>query len=383
MMMQGLHFMGDVPFRAVHIHGLVRDEKGQKMSKTKGNVVDPLALIDKFGADALRVALLASTAHGRDIKFGESRVEGYRNFTTKLWNAARFAEMNGMTTDPGFDPRTAKLTVNRWIIGETAKAAATTTSALEAYRFNDASLGLYHFVWANFCDWYIELAKPVLTGDNEDAKAETQATLGWALEHILHLIHPLAPFVSEALWEKLYENRGGMLIEASWPELDATALVDEAASAELDWLIRVVSGIRAARNEVNVPAGAKLRLEVLGADETTRARLATHDDAIRRLARLEGITTTDSPPAKSLQLVEGEATYALPVGDVIDLDAERKRLGREIEKLHGEADKLKAKLGNTSFLERAPEEVVEEQRERLAETEATAARLNAALKRIA
>jgi len=383
MMMQGLHFMRDVPFRAVHIHGLVRDEKGQKMSKTKGNVVDPLALIDKFGADALRFALLASTAHGRDIKFGESRVEGYRNFTTKLWNAARFAELNGMTTDPAFDPRTARLTVNRWIIGETAKAAASTTAALEAYRFNDAALGLYHFVWANFCDWYIELAKPVLGGDDAAAEAETQATLGWVLQHILHLIHPLAPFVSEALWEKLYGTRGGMLIEAVWPALDATSLVGDAASAELDWLIRVVSGIRAARNEVNVPAGAKLRLEVLGADETTRQRLISHDDAIRRLARLESITTTDSPPAKSLQLVEGDATYALPVGDVIDLEAERKRLGREIEKLHGEAGKLKAKLGNSSFLERAPEEVVEEQRERLAETEATAARLTAALARIA
>ena len=382
MMMQGLHLMGDVPFKAVHIHGLVRDEKGQKMSKTKGNVVDPLALIDTFGADALRVALLASTAHGRDIKFGESRVEGYRNFTTKLWNAARFAELNGMTTDPAFDPRTAKLTVNRWIIGETAKAANATTAALEAYRFNDAALGLYHFVWANFCDWYIELAKPVLLGDDQAAKAETQATLGWVLERIIHLIHPMAPFVSEALWEKLYDTRAGMLIEAAWPEL-ATPHVDEAAIAELDWLIRVVSGIRAARNEVNVPAAAKLRLEALGADETTRQRLATHDEAIRRLARLESIKTTDSPPAKSLQLVEGEATYALPVGDVIDLDAERKRLGREIEKLHGEAGKLKAKLGNKSFLERAPEEVVEEQRERLAETEATAARLTAALARIA
>ena len=383
MMMQGLHFMGDVPFEAVHIHGLVRDEKGQKMSKTKGNVIDPLAMIDKFGADAVRFALLASTAHGRDIKFGESRVEGYRNFVTKLWNAARFAELNGMTTDAAFDPKTAELTVNRWIIAATAEAAAATTTALEAYRFNDAALGLYHFVWANFCDWYIELAKPVLLGDDEAAKAETQATLGWVLERILHLIHPLAPFVSEALWANVFAARGGMLIEALWPELDTRALVDEAASAEIDWLIRVVSGIRAAKNEVNVPAGAKLRLEVLGAGETTRARLATHDDAIRRLARLERITTTDSPPPKSLQLVEGEATYALPVGDVIDLEAERKRLGREIEKLHGEAGKLKAKLANKSFLERAPEAVVEEQRERLAEAEATAARLSAALKRIA
>jgi valyl-tRNA synthetase len=383
MMMQGLHFMGEVPFEAVHIHGLVRDEKGQKMSKTKGNVVDPLALIDKFGADALRFGLLASTAHGRDIKFGESRVEGYRNFVTKLWNAARFAELNGMTRDPAFDPKRASLTVNRWIIGETAKAAAATTTALEAYRFNDAALGLYHFVWADFCDWYIELVKPVLLGDDAMAKAETQATLGWVLAQILHLIHPLAPFVSEALWQDLFAAPGGMLIEAAWPELDTGTLVDEAASAELGWLIRVVSGIRAARNEVNVPAAAKLRLEVQGAGEVTKARLLGHDEAIRRLARLETITMAASPPPKSLQLVEGEATFALPVGDVVDLEVEKKRLNREIDKLEGEAGKLKGKLGNKAFLERAPETVVEEQRERLAEAEATAARLAAALARIA
>jgi valyl-tRNA synthetase len=383
MMMQSLHFMGDVPFKAVHIHGLVRDEKGQKMSKTKGNVVDPLALIDKYGADALRVALLASTAHGRDIKFGEARVEGYRNFTTKLWNAARFAELNGVLLDPGFAPDGASLTVNRWIIGETARAAATTTEAIEAYRFNDAALGLYHFVWNSVCDWYIELAKPVLAGEDDAARRETQQTLGWVLAQALHLLHPLAPFVSEALWRDLFGAPGGMLIAAAWPALDPQTLVDAEASAEIDWLIRLVSGIRAGRNEINVPAAAKLRLMVQGAGATTTARLATHDEAIRRLARIEAIVTSQSPPPKSLQLVEGEATYALPVGDVIDLDAERKRLGREIEKLSGEAGKLKAKLGNAAFLERAPEAVVEEQRERLAEAEATAARLAAALARIA
>ncbi len=383
MMMQGLHFMGDVPFKAVHIHGLVRDEKGQKMSKTKGNVVDPLALIDKYGADALRFALLASTAHGRDIKFGESRVEGYRNFTTKLWNAARFAELNGARLDAGFAPESARQMANRWIIGETAKACADTTTALEAYRFNEASLGLYHFVWNNVCDWYIELAKPVLLGDDPAAKAETQATLGWVLAQSLRMIHPMAPFVSEALWRDLFGAPGGMLIGADWPTLDPSMLLDPAASAEIDWLIRLVTGIRAARNEVNVPAGAKLRLEVQGAAETTITRLATHDEAIRRLARLEVISPTNALPTKSVQLVVDEASYGMPVGDVIDLDAERQRLGREVKKLQDEASKLKAKLGNAAFLERAPEAVVEEQRERLADTEATAARLNAALSRIA
>jgi valyl-tRNA synthetase len=383
MMMQGLHFMGDVPFRVVHIHGLVRDEKGQKMSKTKGNVVDPLALIDKYGADALRVALLASTAHGRDIKFGESRVEGYRNFTTKLWNAARFAELNGVELDPDFRPETASLTLNRWIVGETAKAAAATTVAIDGYRFNDAALGLYHFVWNDLCDWYIELAKPVLAAEESAAKRETQRVLGWVLAQSLHLLHPLAPFVSEALWQDLFGAPGGMLIEAAWPLLDADGLVDPDAAAEIDWLIRLITGIRAARNEVNVPAGARLRLEVQGAGETTAGRLATHDEAICRLARLEAVSATGSLPAKSLQLVVDEASYALPVGDVVDLEVERQRLGREVDKLIGEAGKLKAKLGNTSFLERAPEAVIEEQRERLAETEATAARLKAALARIA
>jgi len=383
MMMQGLHFMGDVPFETVHIHGLVRDEKGQKMSKTKGNVVDPLALIDKFGADALRVALLASTAHGRDIKFGESRVEGYRNFATKLWNAARFAELNGAVRDPDFEPGSARLTLNRWIIGETARISAATTEAIEAYRFNDAALGLYHFVWNDFCDWHIELAKPVLMGEDDAAKSETQRTLGWVLEQTLHLIHPLAPFISEALWRDLLGAPGGMLIAADWPTLEATALVDEEAAAEIDWLIRLVSGIRAARNEVNVPAGARLRLVVQGAGAATTARLATHDEAIRRLARVETIETTSSLPEKCLQLVVDEAAYALPVGEVVDLEAERQRLGKEVEKLEKEAAKLKAKLANQAFIEKAPETVVEEQRERLADALATAARLAAAMRRIA
>jgi valyl-tRNA synthetase len=324
-----------------------------------------LALIEKFGADALRFALLASTAHGRDIKFGESRVEGYRNFTTKLWNAARFAEMNGAVLDPAFEPGTAALTLNRWIIGETARIAGATTSAIDAYRFNDAALGLYHFIWNDVCDWYIELAKPVLLGEDAAAKRETQAVLGWVLAQSLHLIHPLAPFVSEALWQDLFGAPGGMLIEADWPALDEAGLVDEGASAEIGWLIRLVTSIRAARNELNVPAGAKLALDVQGAGGLTTARLSTHAEAIRRLARIEAIRATDTAPSRSLQLVVDEATYALPVGDVIDLEAEKARLGREMEKLEGEAGKLRAKLGNPAFLERAPEAVVEEQRQRL------------------
>ncbi len=384
MMMQGLHFMGEVPFKAVHIHGLVRDEKGQKMSKTKGNVVDPLSLVDGYGADALRLSLLASTAHGRDIRFGAARVEGYRNFTTKLWNAARFAELNGAVLDADFRPEAVSLTLNRWIVGATAKAAEATTAAHEAYRFNDAALGLYHFVWNDFCDWHIELAKPLLLGDDAAAKAETQATLGWVLAKILHLLHPLAPFVTEAIWQDLFEAPGGMLIAAEWPVADAEALVDPAASAEIDWLIRLVGAIRGARNEVNVPAGAKLQLRVQGAGPTTLERLAVHDEALRRLARLAAVEPRASGgSAKSLQLVIDEATFVLPVGEVVDLEVERRRLTREVEKLANEARKLEGKLANEAFLARAPAEIVEEQRERLAETEATSARLAAALARIA
>ncbi len=384
MMMQGLHFMGDVPFEAVHIHGLVRDEKGQKMSKTKGNVVDPLGLVDSYGADALRLSLLASTAHGRDIRFGASRVEGYRNFVTKLWNAARFAELNGAALAAEFRPEATTLTLNRWIVGAAARVAEATTQAVDAYRFNDATLGLYHFVWNDFCDWYIELAKPLLLGEDAAAKAETQATLGWVLARILHLLHPFAPFVTEALWRDLFGAPGGMLIEASWPGDDTTGEVDQSAGEEIDWLIRLVGAIRAARNEVNVPAGAKLQLRVQGAGPETLARLATHDEALRRLARLAVVEPQASGTAtKSLQLVVDEATYALPVGEVTDRVVERQRLAREVEKLQGEARKLEGKLANQAFLARAPAEIVEEQRERLAETEATSARLKAALARIA
>ncbi len=384
MMMQGLHFMGEVPFRTVYIHGLVRDEKGQKMSKTRGNVVDPLDLVDRYGADALRLSLLAGTAHGRDIRFGASRVEGYRNFTTKLWNAARFAELNEARLEPDFDPALATLTLNRWIVGATARAALETTAALEAFRFNDAATGLYHFVWDEVCDWYIELAKPLLSGDDERAREETRATLAWVLRQILHLLHPFAPFVTEALWQDLFAAPGGMLIEASWPELDTQALQDPAAMAEIDWLIRLVGAIRAARNEVNVPAGAKLELRVRDAGPATLERLALHDEALRRLARLATIEPgATGASGKSLQLVVDEATFVLPVGEVVDLEVERRRLAREMEKLRSEARKLEGKLANETFLARAPAEVVEEQRERLAETEATRARLAAALARIA
>ncbi|MDX6749457.1 valine--tRNA ligase [Geminicoccaceae bacterium 1502E] len=383
MMMMGLEFMGEVPFREIYIHGLVRDEKGAKMSKSKGNVIDPLGLIDQYGADALRVSILASTAQGRDIKFGESRVEGYRNFVTKLWNAARFIEMNEGRLASGFDPGACRTPLNRWIVGETAKAAAAATEALQAYRFNEAALGLYHFTWSTYCDWYVELAKPLLAAEDAAVREETRATAGWVLAQILHLLHPMAPFVTEELWARLFGAPGGMLAAASWPALDR-ALVDEDAEAELSWLTRAIGAVRAARTELNVPPGARLRLLAFNADATTRARLERHGEALARLARLGAIEIGEGAvPGNALQVVVDEATLAMPVADVVDLAQEAQRLRKEIARLEGEIGKIEQKLANPKFVERAPAEVVEEQRERRVDAEATRARLAAALARIA
>ena len=381
MMMMGLHFMGEVPFRDVVIHGLVRDESGQKMSKTKGNVIDPLELADEYGADALRLALLASTAQGRDIKFGPARVEGYRNFVTKLWNSARFLEMNEARLDPAFDPAACSEPVNRWIVGETAKAAAAATATIEAYRFNDAALGLYHFVRDTFCDWWVELAKPLLTGE-ATAGAETRATGAWVLARTLHLVHPLAPFVTEELWQRLFEAPGGMLIGGTWPEF-GDGLADDEASQDMGWLTRLIGAVRTARSELNVPPSAQLRLVVQGAGATTTARLARHEEAIRRLARISAIDAGSLPSDASLQVVVDEATYVLPVAGVIDIGREQARLQKDAGRLDADIGKMRQKLDNAGFVERAPAEVVAELRERLAESEGTLAKLREALARIA
>ena len=383
MMMMGLKFMGEVPFHEVYIHGLVRDERGQKMSKSKGNVIDPLELIEKYGADALRFALLASTVQGGDVKLGEGRVQGYRNFGTKLWNAARFCELNGCDLDPAFDPGAAREIVNRWAISKLARAAARTREGLEGYRFNEAASALYHFTWDEFCDWYLELAKPYLESNQADRLAETRATAGWVLAQLLHLLHPLTPFVTEELWERRYGAPGGLLIAARWPELPA-ALIDEAVEAEIDWLIRLVSSLRGARSELGVPAAARLALEVRDAGATTTARLERHDGAIRRLARLAGIEVARGPaPGGAVQVVVDEATYALPVAGVIDLEQERRRLDRELAKAAAELERFDQKLANPRVLDRAPAEVIEEQRARRAEAELARRKLEAALARIA
>jgi valyl-tRNA synthetase len=384
MMMMGLHLMQAPPFHTVYIHALVRDEKGQKMSKSRGNVVDPIELIDEYGADALRFTLTAMAAQGRDVKLSKSRVEGYRNFGTKLWNAARFCEMNECVLDPAFDPASVKQTVNRWILSDLARLAGQVETAIESYRFNEAAGALYHFVWHVFCDWYVEFSKPHLAGRNETVKAETRATAAYVLDHILILLHPVMPFLTEELWQRLAENgpaRKTMLAAARWPALEGIAS-DAEATSEMEWIIRVVSDIRSVRAEMNVPAAAKIPLIVSGAGPHTLARLNRHDDLIKRLARLEWIHDTDEVPAGSVQMVIEEASFALPLADVIDMAEEIARLSREISRLDKEIARIDAKLGNENFLQRAPEEVIEEQRGRRAEYESGRARLAEAQARL-
>ena len=376
MMMMGLHFMDEVPFHTVYIHALVRDEKGAKMSKSKGNVIDPLELVDEFGADALRFTLAAMAAQGRDIKLAKSRVEGYRNFGTKLWNAARFCEMNECARVDGFDPTTVTQTLNRWIGGEVQKTVAKITEELEAYRFNEAAGAAYRFVWNIFCDWYVELAKPLLQGDDAGAKAETRAMAAWVLDQATLLLHPFMPFITEELWQRTGEAgspRESQLMLAEWPQL--SGLVDEAAASEMDWVIRLISDIRSVRAEMNVPAAAKIPLRVKGAGVATVQRLERHNELVSRMARLSDVAIAETLPTGSLQFVLDEATMGLPIADVIDLKAEMARLEKAMAKLDGDIKKIQGKLGNEKFIANAPEEVIEEQKERQVSAEAERAKL--------
>ncbi len=427
MAMQGLQFMGEVPWKTLYLHGLVRAPDGSKMSKSKGNTVDPLGLIDRYGADALRFTLAAMESQGRDIKLDEKRVEGYRNFATKLWNAARFAQSNGIGASIAPEPPSATLAVNRWIVAETVKTVQALDLALADLRFDEAANLIYQFAWATFCDWYLELIKPAFAEDADPAAAaETRAVAGWVLDQILVILHPFMPFITEELWHALAapstrhlreggdpfgeatnglegetqmdprlrgddEESGGTngrssarpydLILAKWPMADARA-IDPAAQAEVDWLVRLVSAIRAARSELNVPPGAKLPLHVRDATGETLARLDRQSAPLSRLARVAGITADPAPAGGALQLVLDEATYVLPLEGVVDLAAERSRLAKTIAVTTKELAATRKKLDNPSFLERAKPEVVEENRERLVSFTAEIERLEAALNRL-
>ncbi len=382
MMMMGLHFMKEVPFHTVYIHALVRDEKGAKMSKSKGNVIDPLSIIDELGADALRFTLASMAAQGRDIKLSMQRVEGNRNFATKLWNAARFGEFNGAFRVAGFDPKSVKETLNQWILAETEKALGEITKAIEAYRFNDAANAAYRFVWSVYCDWYIELAKPALTGADGAAKDETRATVTFVLDEILKLLHPFMPFLTEELWRVTGETgpkRERMLALSEWPKL--SGLQNEKAENEIGWLVDLVSAIRSVRSEMNVPAGSQLPLALV-ASAQTKERAGRWDDALKRLARLSDVSFIDAPPAGSVQLLVRGEVAALPLKGVIDLDAERARLQKELGKVDDDIKRIDQKLGNADFVARAPEEVIEEQHERRTEAEERGAKIREALERL-
>ncbi len=380
MMMMGLHFMKDVPFRDVYIHALVRDEHGAKMSKSKGNVIDPLDLVDKYGADAIRFTLAIMAAMGRDIRLSESRVEGYRNFGTKLWNAVRFLEMNEVGRHDDFDPASPRLALNRWIISEATRTGEKLTRALDDYRFNDAAAAIYHFTWDVFCDWYLELIKQVLKEGDAAAREETRATAAYVRDVILKLLHPFMPFITEELWR--LTGGEGFLMHASWPRGDAT-LVDEAAMAELDWVIGFIRSIRSTRAEMNVPAGARIPAVLAGAGGESRRRLKEWKAEIMRLARLSEVSLADEVPEKAAQIVHGEAIIALPLEGVIDIDAELKRLDKEIQAAEKETGSLKGRLSNENFLAKARPEVVEQTRGRLKEMEAKLVKLNEARERIA
>ncbi|WP_412049047.1 valine--tRNA ligase [Hoeflea sp. Naph1] len=379
MMMMGLHFMDEEPFHTVYVHALVRDKHGAKMSKSKGNVIDPLELIDEYGADALRFTLAIMAAQGRDVKLDPSRIAGYRNFGTKLWNATRFADMNGAALDPNFDPAFVKLTINRWILTELTRTAAEVKVAIEAYKFNEASGALYRFVWHQVCDWYLELLKPVFMGEDEAAKAESRACAAHVLAEAVKLLHPFMPFMTEELWTHLAGEGAGLACHAAWPEPE---FEDNAAAAEINWLIDLVSGLRSVRAEMNVPPSAKAPLVMVGTNAETGERLVRHEPAIMRLARVSDILLETAAPRGSAQIVVGEATACLPLGDLIDLDAEKARLQKALGKVADDIDKIERKLSNDKFVANAKPEIVAAEREKLADLIGQRDKLSMAIERL-
>ena len=380
MMMMSMYAMKRVPFKKAYIHGLIRDEHGRKMSKSKGNTVDPMEIIEKYGADALRFFMAAMETQGRDINMNENRVAGYRNFATKLWNAARFGEMNGAKPVKDFDETKVSFVLNKWIIAKAKEASAEVTRNLEAFRFSDAANSVYQFVWGTFCDWYIEMIKPVLYGDDETAKAETKATFSWVLDRILVILHPFMPFITTQLWDNL-ADRDEKLILHSWPQNE---VVDNQAKEAVDWVIEAVSAVRSLRAEMNLPAGAKLKALLKDASAEVVAYAKDFAGIICSLARLESIDVLhDAVTPDMVQTVCRGAAILLPLKGVVDFVAERERLQKELAQLDKNLAGYAAKLSNAAFVERAPAKVVEEEKKRRAEALANKAKVEAALARIA
>ncbi|OUS07148.1 valine--tRNA ligase [Rhodobacterales bacterium 52_120_T64] len=382
MMMMQLAVVDQVPFHTVYVHALVRDEKGKKMSKSTGNVLDPLELIDEYGADAVRFTLTAMAAMGRDLKLSTQRIEGYRNFGTKLWNAARFAEMNECKPSADFDPSKVTQTVNQWIVGETARALEGFNTALESYRFNDAANGLYAFVRGQVCDWYVEFAKPLFQSDDAAVVAETRATMAWAIDQCLILLHPIMPYITEQLWGDIAE-REKMLVHTDWPQYTSADLATPTADAEMRWVIGLIESIRSVRSEMRVPAGAKIPMVQLQLDAAGVGALARNVMLIKRMARIEDISEASDAPKGAITIAVKGGTFCLPLADIIDIDAENARLSKAIEKLAKEAGGIKGKLSNEKFTAKAPPAVVEENRQRLISANEEIEKLEAAMKRLA
>jgi valyl-tRNA synthetase len=383
MMMMGLHFMQEVPFRTVYIHGLVRDERGQKMSKSKGNGIDPLDMIDQYGADAMRFTVCALTGLGRDVKLGQKRIEEHRSFVTKIWNAARFCEMNGVAPVSGFRPEEVSSPLGRWILDEAARAVAEADAALESFRFDEYAATCYRFVWNCFCDWFLEFAKPVFTGADAAQADEIRAVAAHVLGIILRILQPVMPFVTDDLWAQFGYGAAGSLMTAPWPEPVRPA-ESAAAAAELDWVIRFISAIRTVRAEMNVPPSRLAPVLLRDATEATVARAARWEEAIGRMARVSAVEVlAGDMPQGAAQLVVDEVTLVIPLAGIIDLAQERQRLEKEHGKIGEEIAKVERKLGNADFIARAKPEIVEENRDRLAQQQGERDRLEAALARLA
>ena len=382
MMMMSMYMMKKVPFKKCYIHGLVRDEQGRKMSKSKGNTVDPMETIEKYGADALRFFMAAMETQGRDINMSENRIAGYRNFATKLWNAARFGEMNEAAMPQGFEPSSVKHAVNKWIIAKAQEATREVTENLNSYRFSDAANAVYQFVWGSFCDWYIEMIKPILYGENEAEKAETRAAFAWVRDRILVILHPFMPFITTELWNNTAQ-RDVKLIHAPWPQAEK---IDTAAMEDIDWAIELIGAVRSLRAEMNLPAGAKLTVFLKDANDASCAHLKSFNNIICSLARLEKLECFAPEAEVSKDMVQAvfrEAVILLPLKGVVDFAAEKERLQKEIAALDKNLEGYARKLGNPSFVERAPAAVVEEEKRRQSEALENKAKLQEALQRIA
>ena len=380
MMMMQLAVVDQIPFDTVYLHGLVRDAKGKKMSKSTGNVIDPLDIIDEYGADALRFTNAAMASIGGVLKLDMQRIQGYRNFGTKLWNAARFAEMNEAVPSDGTIPM-ADQAVNKWIIGETAKVREVVDAAFDTYRFNDAAQALYAYVWGKVCDWYVELSKPLLNGNDEAAKEETRRVMGWVIDQCLILLHPIMPFITEELWGALGE-RAKMVVHADWPTYSAAELVDPAADREMNWVISLIEGIRSARSQMRVPAGLRIPMIVTELDAAGQAAWDRNEAMILKLARVVDLTHADAFPKGSITVAVPGGTFGLPLADIIDIDAEKERLEKSLGKLAKELGGLRGRLNNPKFVASAPDEVVEEARANLAEREEEEVQLKAAMDRL-